>query len=356
MEPAQRLLCYVFKPPILPTLAKSSETIPHGDFVYEPKWDGFRGVIFKNGDDVEIRSRNDKSLTRYFPEVVEAIARLDVASAVFDSELVIVGEKGLDFDLLTNRIHPAVSRIEKLSKQTPAIVAVFDLMGLNGSDLREVKFLERRHLLTVVMERSNPGTVLSPSTLDAAVALDWFSRFEGAGFDGVMAKPFEHLYESGKRILTKVKHHRSADCVVAGMRIHKSGVGVGSLLLGLFDDHGTLHQVGAASSFSVAAARELEQRFRPLTTTAEHPWARGDSDSFEQRRPGGQSRWNNKDADWIALRPEVVVEVAYDHMQGNRFRHTTRLLRERLDKSPEECTYAQLDTAPPSDLMEVFAG
>ncbi|MEU1981319.1 ATP-dependent DNA ligase [Nocardia sp. NPDC019395] len=349
-------------PPVRPMLAKAAPDIPPGPGLsYEPKWDGFRCVVFRDGDEVELGSRNDRPLTRYFPEVAELLKAALPARCVVDGEIVVVTEHGLDFDVLQQRLHPAASRVAKLAAETPASFVAFDLLALADRDLTSAPFTERRGLLESILDTA-PGRVhLTPLTGDPAVALDWFTRFEGAGFDGVMVKADDQPYQQNKRVMLKVKHERTADCVVAGFRWHKDGAGVGSLLLGLFDDHGILHHVGVASSFSAARRKELVGELEPYRERAleNHPW-REWADAAAQASsggsmPGGVSRWSaGKDLSWEAVRTELIAEVRYEHVQSGRFRHGARLVRFRPDRTPESCTYAQLEEVAPAELHEIF--
>ena len=343
-------------PPVSPMLAKLSRELPsRDDVLYEPKWDGFRAVVFRDGEDLEIGSRNERPLTRYFPELVEALRRELPTRCVVDGEIVIAGEGGLDFDALLQRIHPAQSRIRKLAVETPASFVAFDLLALGDEDLRGQPFSKRRARLERALAGAKDPVHLTPATRSHEVAVEWLERFEGAGLDGVMVKPLLLHYLEGKREMLKVKHQRTADCVVGGFRWHKDGEGIGSLLLGLFDDAGVLHHVGVATGFSAAHRRTLVKELEGLRMegVAEHPWAGAGLE--EARMPGGPSRWNNqRDTSWEPVRPERVVEVAYDHMQGERFRHATKFLRWRPDRDPETCTWAQLATAVPTDLESVF--
>jgi ATP-dependent DNA ligase len=348
-------------PPVKPMLAKLSREMPVGDeFVYEPKWDGFRCIVFRDGDDVEFGSRNEKPLTRYFPELLPALRANLPERCVLDGEIVIPGPEGLEFDALLQRIHPAKSRIDLLAEQTPASFVAFDLLALGDDDLMGVPFAERRRLLEGALAAAGPPVHLTPATSDPDVARDWFERFEGAGLDGVIAKGVGLTYQPDKRMMLKVKHERTADCVLAGFRVHKDGEGVGSLLLGLYDDEGVLHHVGVATSFSVARRKELVDELAPLRAGAMdgHPWqswaeaAHGDD---AQRKPGAGNRWNaGKDMSWEPVRIERVVEVGYDNLQGDRFRHATKFVRWRPDREPASCTYAQLDRPVPEVLAEVF--
>ena len=357
-------------PPVKPMLAKlASEVPPAGDVLYEPKWDGFRCVVFRDGDEVELGSRNERPLTRYFPEILPPLREALPEKAVVDGELVIATAGGLDFEALLQRIHPAASRVEKLAAETPVSFVAFDLLAFDDHDLRGEPFRERRALLERALAGARPPVHLTPATADRDVALDWFRRFEGAGLDGVVAKPADLPYVEDQRVMVKVKHERTADCVVAGFRWHKSGGVVGSLLLGLYDADGRLHHVGVTATFTMARRRELVGELAPYREGAieGHPWAAwaemagaGPSGPLggelrATRMPGGLSRWNaKKDLSWEPLRPELVCEVAYDHLQGNRFRHATRFLRWRPDRDPRSCTYDQLETAVPTELAAVF--
>ncbi len=349
-------------PPVAPMLAKLARQLPTAEgMLYEPKWDGFRCVVFRDGPEVELGSRNERPLTRYFPELVEPIQRHFPPRAVVDGEIVIAGADGLEFDALLQRIHPAASRVAMLAESTPASFVAFDLLALDDRDVRGEPFATRRALLEEALGACTPPMHLTPSTTDPAVATDWFSRFEGAGLDGVVAKRPDLPYREGERVMVKVKHERTADCVVAGFRWHKSGGVVGSLLLGLYDDNGVLHHVGVSASFTVARRRELVDELAPLrlSTLEGHPWAAWAQ--FEQdedqagRRPGAPSRWNaGKDLRWEPLEPSRVCEVAYDHLQGDRFRHATTFRRWRPDRGPESCTYSQLEVVVPAELESVF--
>jgi ATP-dependent DNA ligase len=354
-------------PPILPMLAKRVSEIPvSGSWIFEPKWDGFRTLVFRDGDEIMIQSRDEKPLNRYFPELLEPLQSQLPDRCVLDGEIVIAGGSGLDFDSLQLRLHPAASRVKLLSQQIPASVVFFDLLCEGDRDLRGVPFHERRLKLESLLSTAVPPLHLTPATRELSVAADWFRRFEGAGLDGVIAKPVSGTYEPNKRVMLKVKHERDCDCVVAGFRWHKNGKGtaVGSLLLGLFGDSGALQHVGVVASFTDSVRRELVEYLAPYRqdALAAHPWkdwaeheeANGEA---EQRRPGAQSRWSQgKDMSWEPLRPELVVEVAYDHMQGSRFRHTAQFRRWRTDKKPSDCTYAQLEVIPPQELAAIFAG
>jgi ATP-dependent DNA ligase len=350
-------------PPIKPMLAKLAREMPASEgMLYEPKWDGFRCIVFRDGDEVELGSRNEKPLTRYFPELPPALIANIPPRCVLDGEIVIAGDGGLEFEALLQRIHPAASRIKMLAETTPASFVAFDLLALGDDDLRQRPFGERRALLEQALGAAAPPVHLTPATTDPAVATDWFNRFEGAGLDGVVAKPVSLPYREDERVMWKVKHARTADCVVGGFRVHKDGAGVGSLLLGLYDDEGTLHHVGVASSFSVARRKELAVELEPYRANAldGHPWAgwaEAEAAAAEKggRMPGGQSRWNaGRNMSWEPLRPELVAEVAFDHLQGDRFRHATSFVRWRPEREPASCTYGQLEVAIPQELEAVF--
>jgi ATP-dependent DNA ligase len=351
----------MLKPPIEPMLAKLTTALPEGDgWLFEPKWDGFRAIVFKDGDDVYLQSRDSKPLDRYFPELAASLQAGLPARCVVDGEIVIASAKGLDFDLLQLRLHPAASRVAKLAAATPSSFVAFDLLALGDEDLRGRPQAERRVLLEKALAGASGRVHLSPCTRDRAVALDWFHRFEGAGFDGVIAKHEGTLYQPGKRAMIKVKHARTADCVVAGFRWHKNGHGtlVGSLLLGLYDDGGDLHHVGVTSSFTMDARRRLAHELEPLRGNAldGHPW-REWAGAMESgtRMPGAQSRWSaGKDLSWEPLRIERACEVKYDHLQGDRFRHAAIFVRWRPDKPPSECRYDQLEVTPPAELYDIF--
>jgi len=354
---------FVFAPPIEPMLAKSSERVPRDSaFLYEPKWDGFRAIVFRGGEHVYIQSRDLRPLDRYFPELSELLLRELPPGCVLDGEIVIATERGLDFDLLQQRLHPAASRVAKLAAQTPSSFVMFDALALAGRDLRAQPFGERRKLLEEAFAEVQPPLYVTPMTRDVQLAEDWLKNFEGAGLDGVMAKPESGRYEPGKRAMIKIKHARTADCVVAGFRWHKNGKGtlIGSLLLGLYDEQGTLHHVGVTSSFSMQRRAELAGELAPLRERAleEHPWrewAAPDAGGDGQRMPGGQSRWSaGKDLSWEPLRLELVCEVKYDHLQGDRFRHAAVFQRFRDDKPPAACRYDQLEVTPAYELEKVF--
>lgn len=345
-------------------LAKRVDDLPAaGDWIFEPKWDGFRTLVFRDGDEILIQSRDEKPLNRYFPELLDPLKSLP-ERCVLDGELVIVRDDELDFDALQLRLHPAASRVKLLSKQTPASVVFFDVLCLGDRDLSQEPFAVRRRELESLLDHIPAPIHLTPATRDRSIAEDWFRRFEGAGFDGVIAKPADGIYEPDKRVMLKIKHERDCDCVVAGFRWHKKGdrTLVGSLLLGLFDDSGELQHVGVCASFSNAKRLELAEFLNPYRKDAlkNHPWkAWAEADAAladgPKRMPGGQSRWSQgKDLSWEPLRPELVVEVAYDDMQGDRFRHTAQFRRWRWDKKPSDCTYAQLEVVPPQELAAIF--
>ncbi len=349
------------EPPIRPMLAKRVEAVPGGDgWMYEPKWDGFRAIAFREGAGWTLQSRDLKPLERYFPELRAPLLSALPEGAVVDGEVVIATDEGLDFDALLQRIHPAASRVDRLASATPASMVIWDLLALGGEDLRGRPFAERRARLEEALFDVGPPLYLTPVTRDRQVAVDWFERFEGAGLDGVIAKREDGSYEPGKRAMFKIKHERTADCVVAGFRWHKGGAGerVGSLLLGLYDAKGTLHHVGVVSSFSAVRRAELMRELAPLRERAkrDHPWGEWmQAEARGQRVPGGPSRWSrDKNLAWEPLLPELVVEVAYDHMQGDRFRHTAQFRRWRPDKPPRECTYEQLEVKTPVELSEIF--
>ena len=343
-------------------LAKRVGELPPGDdWIFEPKWDGFRALIFRDRDDIKIQSRDAKPLNRYFPELIPALLAQLPDRCALDGEIVIVKDSGLDFDLLQLRLHPAASRVKLLAQQTPASVVFFDLLCLGDRNLMSLPFAERRRELENILAPASAPVHLTPATRDRAVAADWFRRFEGAGLDGVIAKQPAGAYEPDKRVMLKIKHERECDCLVAGFRWYKESerTAVGSLLLGLYDDHGALQHVGVCASFTQAKRRELVDFLAPYRENAleGHPW-RDWAAAMEagQRMPGGQSRWSQgKDLSWEPLRPELVVEVAYEHMQSGRFRHMSHFRRWRFDKSPRECTYAQLEVVPPQELTAIFS-
>ena len=343
-------------------LAKRVDALPAGDtWIFEPKWDGFRTLIFRDGDEILIQSRDEKPLNRYFPELLDPLRALLPGRCVLDGEIVIARHGALDFDSLQLRLHPAASRAKLLSEQIPASVVFFDLLCDGDRDLCGEPFHRRRAELEALLARATPPIHITPSTRESNVASDWFRRFEGAGLDGVMAKPASGTYQPDKRVMLKVKHERDCDCVVAGFRWHKKGQGtsIGSLLLGLYDESGALQHVGVCASFTDEKRRELVSFLEPYRhdALAHHPWKRWAEAGHEPagRMPGGQSRWSQgKDLSWEPLRAELVVEVAYEHMQGTRFRHMAQFRRWRFDKPPADCTYAQLEVVPPQELMEIF--
>ncbi|GAA5164515.1 ATP-dependent DNA ligase [Amycolatopsis dongchuanensis] len=346
-------------PPIQPMLARPAKQIPdEAGWLFEPKWDGFRCLVFRDGDELTLQSRAGKPLNRYFPEMLTQLTAVLPEQVVLDGELVVARGGRLDFDALTERIHPAASRITLLAEQTPATFVAFDLLALGSESFVDEPTSARRPRLE---ELVGGGLGITPATTDAAVARDWFTLFEGAGLDGVIGKPLDEPYAPGKRVMAKYKHTRTADCVVAGLRWHKDsepGEAVGSLLLGLYDDNGVLHHVGVVGSFPVARRRELAGELADLITEGEHPWL-GDRPVEGQRLPGGITRWRSTEAAWVPLRPERVVEVAYEHTEGGhpaRFRHTAQFVRWRPDREPASCGYAQLDEPVRYDLDAVFKG
>lgn len=346
-------------------LAKRVEELPEGDeWIFEPKWDGFRVLIFRDRDEILIQSRDAKPLNRYFPELVDSLKCELPERCVLDGELVIARDGSLDFEALQLRLHPAASRAQKLAKEMPASIVFFDLLCESDVDLRDKPFEERRRKLKELLATASAPVHLTPATRDVKVAADWFRRFEGAGLDGVIAKNATLGYEPDKRVMLKIKHSRDCDCVVAGFRWHKKGERtlVGSLLLGLYDEEGMLQHVGVCASFTMAKRRELVDFLEPYRkdALANHPWqAWAEEDAgvqAGQRIPGGQSRWSQgKDLSWEPLRPELVVEVTYEHMQGRRFRHMAQFRRWRPDKKPQDCTYAQLEVVPPHELRTIFS-
>lgn len=346
-------------PPVSPMLSKSVDTIPDGAS-YEPKWDGFRSIVFRDGDEIEFGSRNERPMTRYFPELVEAARAELPPRCVIDGEIVIATDDGLDFEALQLRLHPAASRVRMLAEKTPASFIAFDLLALDDTDYTARPFAERRAALVEALAGCGPTFHVTPATLDTETARRWFDEFEGAGLDGVIAKPLDGRYLPDKRAMFKIKHQRTADCVVAGYRLHKSGTdAVGSLLLGLYDDAGSLASVGVVGAFPMARRRELVTELQPLVTTFDgHPWnwaAHVDPDTV--RRYGGGSRWNaGKDLSFVPLRPERVVEVRYDHMEGQRFRHTAQFNRWRPDRDPLSCTFDQLDRPLTFSLDDIVPG
>ena len=354
--------------PIEPMLAKLVDTLPPADgFLFEPKWDGFRAIVFRSRrGEIAIQSRDLRPLDRYFPELDEALVERLPDHAVVDGEIVVVGKHGLDFDALQQRLHPAASRVAKLAVQTPASFVAFDLLAVGGESLLERPQHERRSALEALLDGTRPPLYLTPATRDGDVAAKWLHEFEGAGLDGVVAKPLDAAYQPGKRAMLKIKHARTADCVVAGFRWHKStdeggDEAVGSLLLGLYDDAGVLHHVGVTSSFTMEARRRLVRELAPLRQAAlrDHPWRHWAEQAGEaaaaQRMPGGSSRWSaGKDLAWQPLRPERVCEVRYDHLQRDRFRHATTFVRWRPDKPAPACRYDQLEVVAPYELKQIF--
>jgi ATP-dependent DNA ligase len=356
-----------FDPPLEPMLAKPSDALPDGDgWLYEPKWDGFRAIVFRDGDEVLIQSRDLKPLDRYFPELGAPLRTSLPDRCVIDGEVVIARDGELDFESLLLRIHPAASRVKMLAEETPASFVGWDLLAAGDEDLRAAPQSERRARLEEALASVEAPVHLTPATHDRSTAADWFDRFEGAGLDGVIAKRLESAYQPGKRAMLKIKHQRTADCVVAGFRWHKNGPGthVGSLLLGIFDDAGKLHHVGITSSFTWDKRAALAKELEPLRENASdgHPWGEwaewasmGSADASGQRLPGATSRWNRgKDLSWEPLRPERVAEVAYDHLQGDRFRHATTFKRWRPDKQPSDCRYDQLEETAPWLIEQIF--
>ncbi len=347
-------------PPVRPMLAKSAARIPEG-MLYEAKWDGFRALVFRDGDEIEIGSRSGRPLGRYFPELVAAFRERLPGRCVLDGEIVVARGPRLDFDALLERIHPAGSRVRLLAERTPAGYVAFDLLALGGDSLLDTPQRERRVALEAALEGAGDPVFTAPATYDIGLARRWFEQFEGAGLDGVVAKPPGLGYRQGERVMVKVKHERTADCVLAGLRHHKSGPVVGSLLLGLYDDVGRLQHVGVCAAFPMRRRKELMEELAPLRMeSAEgHPWADwAEAEAHERdRMPGAPSRWTGtKDLSWVPLRPERVCEVAYDHMQAGRFRHTARFRRWRPDRVPESCTYAQLEEPVGYDLSSVLPG
>ena len=347
-------------PPVEPMLAKLADELPIGDYLYEPKWDGFRAIVFRGADEVYIQSRDERPLDRYFPELHDALLERLPAECVVDGEIVIATAGGLNFDTLQLRLHPAASRVKKLAKETPSSFIAFDVLMVGGRNVMEAPQEERRAALEELLSKVKPPVYLTPLTRDRVMALDWLTRFEGAGLDGVVAKLESGTYLPGKRAMIKVKHARTADCVVAGFRWHKSGMdALGSLLLGLYDDNDVLQHVGVTSSFTTAMRKQLVKELAPLRRDAmdNHPWRQWAGSAAESSRmPGGQSRWSaGKDLSWEPLRIERVCEVKYDHMQGDRFRHAASFLRWRPDKQPLDCRYDQLEVTKPYELEKIFS-
>jgi ATP-dependent DNA ligase len=342
-------------PPVAPMLAKAVSDIPSGDYMYEPKWDGFRCIIFRDGDEVELGSRNERPFSRYFPELIEAARRELPERCVVDGEIILITGDRLDFEALQQRIHPAKSRVDMLAETTPASFVAFDLLAIGDEVLTEIPFEQRRARLEAELGAAGAPIHLTPMTADPATAREWFDTFEGAGLDGVVAKGRDIGYLPDQRAMRKIKHERTADCAVAGFRWHKSGPVIGSLLLGLYDDGGDLQSVGVVAAFPMKRRAELVEELAPLRENAAegHPWQRwAEAQAHEEARlPGNVSRWNaKKDLSWEPLRVERVVEVRYDHMEGTRFRHTTQFVRWRPDRDPRSCTYEQLEVPVSYDL------
>ena len=356
-----RRMPFPLEPPIEPMLAKLTDGVPDGDFLFEPKWDGFRAIVFRGaGDDIFLQSRDLRPFDRYFPELREVLLAQLPRGCVVDGEIVIATPDGLDFDALQMRLHPAASRVAKLAREVPSSFVAFDALAVEGKDVREHPQVDRRTALERLLAKAAAPLHLTPCTRERQLATRWLAEFEGAGLDGVIAKPSDGVYQPGKRSMFKIKHARTADCVVAGFRWHKNGPGelVGSLLLGLYDDAGRLHHVGVTSSFTAAARRALAIELEPLRKGAmqEHPWRAWAAGDGSTRMPGGQSRWSaGKDLSWEPLRIERVCEVKYDHMQGDRFRHAAVFERWRPDRQPGDCRYEQLEVTTPYELQKVFA-
>ncbi len=351
---------FPLEPPVKPMLAKLSSTLPEAEgHLFEPKWDGFRAIVFRGEGEVYIQSRDLRPFDRYFPELHESFLEVLPDGCVLDGEIVIAREGGLDFDALQMRLHPAASRVNKLAAETPASFVAFDALAADGADIMRLPQAERRTALEELLDGIEPPVFLTPVTRDRATAERWLERFEGAGLDGVIAKPDHLPYQPGKRVMLKIKHERTADVVVAGFRWHKSGHdAVGSLLLGVYDDRDVLQHVGVTSSFTMAKRRQLVDELAPLRARAgeEHPWRDESEVGPGDRLPGGESRWSaGKDLSWEPLRPERVAEVRYDHLQGNRFRHATTFLRWRPDKRPEDCRYDQFQEPEPYELDRIFS-
>ena len=346
-------------PPVAPMLSKAVPSIPEGPFSYEPKWDGFRSIVFRDGDEVEIGSRNERPMTRYFPDIVAAVKANLPDKCVIDGEIIVVIGDRLEFEVLQQRIHPAASRVRLLSQETPASFVAFDLLALDGTDYTQRPFEDRRAALEDVLADAQAPIHVTPATRDHDLATEWFSQFEGAGLDGVVAKPLAGTYQPDKRTMFKIKHERTADCVVAGYRLHKSGPdSIGSLLLGLYKDSGELASVGVIGAFPAARRKELFSELQPLVTTFEdHPWAWAKQEEGTRTpRSSEFSRWNaKKDLSFVPLRPELVVEVRYEHMEGDRFRHTAQFLRWRPDRDPRSCTYEQLEEPVKYDLADILS-
>jgi ATP-dependent DNA ligase len=347
-------------PPVAPMLAKPVQDIPSGALSFEPKWDGFRSILFRDGAEVEFGSRNERPLTRYFPELVAAAAAGLPERCVLDGEIVIpdAGGRRLDFEALLQRIHPAASRVRLLAEQTPAEFVAFDLLALGDADYMERPFADRRAALEQTLAAAGPRFHLTPATRDRELAARWFRQFEGAGLDGIVAKPLDGSYEQDKRVMLKVKHERTADCVVAGYRLHKSGPdAIGSLLLGLYDGSGSLASVGVIGAFPLATRRVLFAELQPLVTSFDgHPWNWARPEPGVRNPRGAEaSRWNaGKDLSFVPLRPERVVEVRYDHMEGTRFRHTAQFVRWRADRDPRSCGFDQLEEPVSFNLADIL--
>jgi ATP-dependent DNA ligase len=346
-------------PPVAPMLSKAVPSIPEGPFSYEPKWDGFRSIVFRDRDEVEIGSRNERPMTRYFPDIVAAVRANLPDKCVIDGEIIVVVGDRLEFEVLQQRIHPAASRVRLLSQETPASFIAFDLLALDGTDYTQRPFEDRRATLEQVLADAQAPIHVTPATRDHDLATEWFSQFEGAGLDGVVAKPLAGTYQPDKRTMFKIKHERTADCVVGGYRVHKSGPdSIGSLLLGLYKDSGELASVGVIGAFPAARRKELFSELQPLVTTFDdHPWAWAKQEEGTRTpRSSEFSRWNaKKDLSFIPLRPELVVEVRYEHMEGDRFRHTAQFLRWRPDREPLSCTYEQLEEPVKYDLADILS-
>lgn len=360
----ERFLDLPVRPPLSPMLAKPVAAIPTDDgWTFEPKWDGFRSIIFRSGDDIELGSRNEKPLTRYFPELVVALKRVLPERCVVDVEIVVIdADQRIDFDALQQRIHPAASRVNMLAERTPATVIVFDLIAIGDDDMRAYGYEARRQRLEACDVKWDESVRLTPTTTDVVVAHDWFMRFEGAGCDGLIAKHRDTTYQPDKRLMLKIKHKRTADCVVAGYRLHKNGLGVGSLLLGLYGHDGRLHHIGVTSAFTDTKRRAMLDELAPLVAhdLSKHPWgswivAEQQAAAEGQRLPGAQSRWTGtKDLSFVPLRPELVCEITYDHMQGDRLRHSGAFQRWRTDRTPMSCGYSQLEQPVDSTFADIF--
>jgi ATP-dependent DNA ligase len=352
---------YALEPPIEPMLAKVMDAIPGGSYLYEPKWDGFRAIVFRGESGLYMQSRDLKPLDRYFPELHDSLLAALPPGCVLDGEIVIMTDHGLDFDVLQLRLHPAASRVAKLAQETPSSFVAFDVLAADGIDVMTRPQHERRALLETLLADVGAPVHITPVTRDHDTAQQWLQDFEGAGLDGVIAKPVDAPYQPGKRAMFKIKHIRTADCVVAGFRWYKTDRdAVGSLLLGLYDDGGMLQHVGVTSSFSMSVRKQLVEELAPLreNALAHHPWrAWADAQAHAGgRMPGGQSRWSGgKDLSWEPLRIERVCEVKYDHLQGDRFRHAATFLRWRPDREPRDCTYAQLEVTAPYQLQDIFS-